>query len=359
MTSQTSVRAAFFTACVVALMCHVFAVGSSAQNGSQFTNWSAFADGAAPVRPKLDCRTLLSLTGYQFSIETARLVPATPDLPEHCHVTGQILPEIRFEVALPTNWKRRFYMFGNGGYAGESLGAPARINSRNMALRQGFVVGQHNTGHDAATEPLATFAANRQKLLDYAYRAVHVTAETSKELIRRYYGIEPAKSYFDGCSTGGRQGLMSAQRFPADFDGIAVGAPVLNFTDTMIGYISELRALEAAPIPLKRSSCSTNASSRNATASTVSPTGSSTIPGAARSIRGSICRYAAGPRTPRTVFQPGRCRRWRRSIRAPGSEKSSSSSEDRCSRKLAARTNLLPPSIGTWRLESRIPTSTP
>src|SRR5215475_4371830 len=143
-------------------------------------------------------------------------------------------------------------MFGNGGYAGETLTATPRVNTRNTALKARFAVAQTNTGHDAAKEPLGTFAVNRQKLLDYAFRAVHVTAETSKRIIREYYGTTPRRSYFDGCSTGGRQGLMSAQRFPEDFDGIVVGAPVLNFTGTMTNYVSIARALEAAPVPLEK-----------------------------------------------------------------------------------------------------------
>src|SRR5262245_40620803 len=143
-------------------------------------------------------------------------------------------------------------MFGNGGYAGESLAAPPRVNTRNAALKARFAVAQTNTGHDAVNEPLGAFAVNRQKLLDYAFRAVHVTAETSKRIINTYYGAAPRRSYFDGCSTGGRQGLMSAQRFPDDFDGIAVGAPVLDFTGTMTNYVSIARALEAAPVPLEK-----------------------------------------------------------------------------------------------------------
>src|SRR5262249_26810167 len=128
----------------------------------------------------------------------------------------------------------------------------ARINTRNTALKAGFAVAQTNTGHDGVNEPLGTFAINRQKLIDYAFRAVHTTAETSKRIIREYYGVGPRKSYFDGCSTGGRQGLMSAQRFPEDFDGIVVGAPVLNFTGTMTNYVAEARAIDAAPIPLEK-----------------------------------------------------------------------------------------------------------
>src|SRR5215510_11819792 len=223
-----------------------------AQNGIQLRNWKPSLNDGAAVKPKRDCGALVSLTGYEFSIETATLVPASGDLPEYCHVTGQIQPEVRFELSLPTSWNNRFYMFGNGGYAGETLTAPQRVNTRNTALKFSFAVAQTNTGHDAPIEPLGTFAVNRQKLIDYAFRAVHVTAETSKRIIREYYGAGPARSYFDGCSTGGRQGLMSAQRFPDDFDGIVVGAPVLDFTGTMTNYVSVVRALEAAPVPLEK-----------------------------------------------------------------------------------------------------------
>ena len=233
----------------------LFSSTALAQNGYQFGNWKpSLNDGAAvkPKRAEAGCSALVSLTGYEFSVETAALVPASGDLPEYCHVTGQIQPEVRFELSLPASWNNRFYMFGNGGYAGESLTAPQRINTRNTALKARFAVAQTNTGHDAANEPLGTFAVNRQKLLDYAFRAVHVTAETSKKIIREYYGAAPARSYFDGCSTGGRQGLISAQRFPDDFDGIVVGAPVLDLTGTNVNRIPRTRALEAAPIPLEK-----------------------------------------------------------------------------------------------------------
>jgi hypothetical protein len=82
-----------------------------------------------------------------------------------------------------------------------------------------------DTGHDTATEPLATFAQNRQKLLDYAFRSLHTTAETGKQIATAYYGSKPTCSSFEGCSTGGRQSLILAQRFPDDFDGIIAGAP--------------------------------------------------------------------------------------------------------------------------------------
>ncbi len=205
--------------------------------------------GEPALPPKCACADLRSLTNYDFSIESATLIPATADAPERCRVKGLIQPEIQFEVNLPARWNRRFYMFGNGGYAGESLDAPNRLGQRNAAIRRGFVVADTNTGHDSATEPLGTFAVNRQKLLDYAFRSLHTTAETGKRIAEAYFGAKPTRSYYEGCSTGGRQGLILAQRFPDDFDGIVAGAPVLNFSGTMIGYTQTLQALAAAPIP--------------------------------------------------------------------------------------------------------------
>ncbi|HEX4946963.1 MAG TPA: tannase/feruloyl esterase family alpha/beta hydrolase, partial [Blastocatellia bacterium] len=208
--------------------------------------------GESALTPKCACADLRSLTNYDFSIESATLIPATTDAPARCRVKGLIQPEIQFEVNLPTTWNRRFYMFGNGGYAGENLDAPNRIGQRVAAIRRGFVVADTNTGHDAATEPLGTFAVNRQKLLDYAFRSLHTTADAGKRIAETYFGAKPTRSYYEGCSTGGRQGLILAQRFPDDFDGLVIGAPVLNFSGTMIGYTQTLQALAKAPIPYSK-----------------------------------------------------------------------------------------------------------
>ena len=208
--------------------------------------------GAQNTKPAMGCGDLRSLTNNEISIASALLVPATADAPEHCRVSGQVLPQVGFEVGLPTQWNGRFYMFGNGGYAGEALDSPARRATAARAMRLGYATAQTDTGHSAATEPLGAFAADRQKLLDYAFRSLHVTAEAAKLLVRTYYGGAPTRSYFEGCSTGGRQGLILAQRFPADFDGIVVGAPVLNFSGTMVAYANDAQALRAAPIPASK-----------------------------------------------------------------------------------------------------------
>lgn len=227
----------------------VLGVCVDAQNGSQFRDWkpTALAD-ERKVSPRAACAAMVSLTGYEFSVTTATSVPASADAPEFCKVSGQILPEVRFEVNLPAAWNGRLYMFGNGGYAGESLEAQGRAANVRRAVARGFAVAQTNTGHDASLEPLGTFAVSPQKFLDYAYRAVHVTAMTAKRVVQAYYDQPATHSYFDGCSTGGRQGLISAQRFPEDFDGIVVGAPVLDFTGTMMSYVTSQRALAAASL---------------------------------------------------------------------------------------------------------------
>ena len=220
-----------------------------AQNGSQFRDWKPAAlAGGGDAKPSVACAALVALTGYEFSVSTAAPVAASADAPEFCRVAGLIPPEVRFELDLPSAWNGRLYMFGNGGYAGENLEAPGRAATARRAVARGFAAVQTNTGHDAASEPLGTFAASPAKFVDYAYRAVHVTALTAKRIAQAYYAAAPRRAYFDGCSTGGRQALIEAQRFPDDFDGIVAGAPVLDFSGTMISYSMIQRALAGAPL---------------------------------------------------------------------------------------------------------------
>jgi feruloyl esterase len=127
-------------------------------------------------------------------------------------VNGLIQPEIRFELNLPANWNRRFYMHGNGGFAGETPEFGPRPLYRANALKLGFATVQTNTGHDAVAEPLATFALSYQKRVDYAFRAVHLTAVEAKRIVAAYYARAASYSYWDGCSTAS-QG-RSRQRFP-------------------------------------------------------------------------------------------------------------------------------------------------
>lgn len=236
-------------------MASVLALPASPQNGYSFLDAaeSKVPYTVASARPQSPCAALVALTNYEFSITSAQLVPASADAPEHCRVSGVIPAEIRFEVNLPTAWNRRLYMHGNGGYAGTPPEEPGRVRTKNAAMRHGFATTYTDTGHDRRVHPLGEFAYNNtQKEIDYSFRAVHLTIVTAKKLVANYYARQAAYSYWDGCSTGGRQGLMSAQRFPEDFDGIVAGAPVLNFSGTMMGYIWKLNALKNAPLKLEK-----------------------------------------------------------------------------------------------------------
>ena len=151
--------------------------------------------------------------------------PAAPPLilPEHCRVALVMRPSsdshIETEVWLPaSNWNGKFQAVGNGGWAGSiSYAAMA------TALQEGYATASNDTGHKGGT---ALFAIDHpEKLVDFAHRAVHEMAVQSKTIIAAYYNRAPRLSYFNGCSTGGRQGLMSAQKYPEDFDAIVAGAP--------------------------------------------------------------------------------------------------------------------------------------
>src|SRR6185503_11976660 len=100
-----------------------------------------------------------------------------------------------------------------------------------------------------AIEPGASFALNRQKLLDFGFRSLHVTAEAAKLFVHKYYGANPSRSYYDGCSQGGRQGLTIAQRFPNDFDGIIAGAPALYNSGNMVARAYWMQGMSANPFP--------------------------------------------------------------------------------------------------------------
>ncbi len=147
---------------------------------------SALVDySKADLAPRITCAKLSAFKDTEIvSIET-QVVPADSGSPEHCRVSGVLSPEIGFEVNLPAQWNRRFYMIGNGGHAGEQPDDPNRAAQRASALQHGFVIATTDTGHNARKEPQATFVmSNPQKAIDYAYRAVHLTATTAKRIAK-------------------------------------------------------------------------------------------------------------------------------------------------------------------------------
>jgi len=198
-----------------------------------FTNSSASKVNydATPLTAGRQCAELVATSNYQYSIISSVEIAATQAAPAHCRVTGIIPTEVRFEVNLPLAWNGRLYMYGNGGLAGTPAIDPVRQSTRDQALRHGFATAYTDTGHDNRVHPGGTFAHhNFHKLVDYGFRAVHLTVTTAKTLAQHLYDQAPDYSYFNGCSTGGRQAMLSAQRFPEDFDGIIAGAPAADYS---------------------------------------------------------------------------------------------------------------------------------
>jgi len=199
---------------------------------------------ATPLRASGDCKSFVSENAGGIRVVSAELIPAKDGVPEHCQINGIIPKEIGFQFNFPLAWNGRVYMYGNGGYAGEDAESPREQASRDVALKNGFATARTDTGHLASKEPLGTFAVDRDKVIDHGYRAVHETVTLAKRLAETFYGRVPSYSYWDGCSTGGRQGVMSAQRYPKDFNGIVAAAPTLRWTDIMIKGLWNQKALE-------------------------------------------------------------------------------------------------------------------
>ncbi|HZJ31527.1 MAG TPA: tannase/feruloyl esterase family alpha/beta hydrolase [Vicinamibacterales bacterium] len=156
-------------------------------------------------------------------------------LPAHCKVAATLTPsadsQIEMELWLPAEgWNGKFLAMGNGAWAGNiSLDAIA------VGLRRGYATASNDTGHTGGS---ASFAVGHpEKLVDFAYRAMHEMAVQSKTIIRAFYGRAPQLSYYQGCSTGGRQGMMEAQRYPEDFDAIIAGAPVYNMVHLNVSQV--------------------------------------------------------------------------------------------------------------------------
>jgi feruloyl esterase len=177
----------------------------------------------APASPQTACESLVD--ALFLTITRATLKPKSATAPAHCYVQGTLSGRIRFhmQLPLPADWNGRLVNIGDGGKDGV-------LNLADHRVAQGYAVANSNSGHDAGAEPRATFAdEDLDSVIDFGHRAVHLTANASKSLVRYYYGRPARFTYFEGCSTGGRQGLMEAQRYPDDFDGIVAGAPVFDY----------------------------------------------------------------------------------------------------------------------------------
>lgn len=195
------------------------------------------------------------------SITSVGAVAADAQFPKYCRVEGVVDREITYELRLPEGWNGKFLFQGYGGLDGAPpaltqtlvLGSPGTP----LALQRSYAVVTTDTGHRGAILPGTTapvydgnWALNDvERQVNFAHRSTHVVGETAKAIIKAYYGEPPRYSYYHGCSGGGRQAVMVAQRYPADFNGVVAGAPWLSFTRQTLGFTWISQTLTRSPIP--------------------------------------------------------------------------------------------------------------
>jgi feruloyl esterase len=243
---------------------HRFPIASlilSAAAATVFVRAQGQAPQPPPVVPKslvdksepvTSCETLKSVTLPNTTIDAAVVDPGNQTIPASCRVTATVThppadDRVKIWIGLPmTNWNGRFQGVGGGGFSGGSANGVAQ------PLRAGYAAGSTDTGHEGGSGSFALDAngqLNWQLIRDNAYLGIHDMTVTGKALVQTFYGTPPQKSYFNGCSTGGRQGLSEAQRYPADYDGILSGAPAINFAELHVAQLwGHLVMLEAKTI---------------------------------------------------------------------------------------------------------------
>ena len=201
------------------------------------------AASAQTVTPKHACGDLVKFDAPAVVFKKAESVPATASLPAHCLVEGTINPRtgangmkfgIGFELRLPDAWTERFLFQGGGGMNGFVRPAEGRIPISGVtarpALARGFAVASTDSGHEGKGGPAlastdSSFGVDQQARIDQAYGGFMTVMELAQRMVPFYYGQSWKKAYFMGCSNGGRQALLAAQRFPLAFDGVMSVAP--------------------------------------------------------------------------------------------------------------------------------------
>jgi pimeloyl-ACP methyl ester carboxylesterase len=194
--------------------------------------------GSLPAAPT-ECAALKTLQLPDLTISEAVAVPTATSgaiRAAHCRVTGVVGREIRFTLLLPDQWNRKFMMGGGGGFV-EGID-----NQSATSVNFGYATAGTDTGHQGRAVDAVWALDNVERQLNFGHVAIHRVAEASKAIIRARYSAAPSRSYFNGCSNGGRQALMEAQRYPDDFDGIVAGAPAYDFTGLAAQFVMDIKA---------------------------------------------------------------------------------------------------------------------
>jgi hypothetical protein len=214
----------------------------------------AIGAASAAALSAATCDGIASLQLPNAAITAAESHPAGPFAPptgqpvrvsvDFCRIALTLRPsadsDIRVEIWMPAaNWNGKFQGIGNGGFAGSM----AYENGLAAAVSAGYATAATDTGHRAGGTDAAWALGHPEKIADFGYRAIHETALAAKTVIRAFYGAAPKHSYFNSCSNGGRQALMEAQRYPADYDGIVAGAPAYPWARLLTSSVFDAQAL--------------------------------------------------------------------------------------------------------------------
>ena len=220
----------------------LLAVGLAGCFGSGDVGLTA-AESCSALAAAVVSKDQIGLPTNGARVTTTTLVAATSTLPEYCQVVGVIAPvdsttgyDINFRVNLPTSWNYKAMHFGGGGFNGNVVAgtglAPSAPPDTTPPLGLGYSTFGSDSGHPSAVG--TTFGSKEESLVNFGHAQLKKTRDVAVQLMTRRYGKSPSKTYWVGSSQGGREGLTVAQRFPADYDGILVRVPVLNFTGLQI-----------------------------------------------------------------------------------------------------------------------------
>jgi len=188
---------------------------------------------------RVDCADLAGRRIADAQIVSAALVAATATLPEYCNVRGLIEPKLNFELRLPTDWNSKLHYGGGGGYNGA---IPPLTPG---ALQKGFAQVSSDSGHQGSALDASFIQNDPLAAAQFGFLSVPTVAHSAREIVRVYYRRLPLKSYFEGCSNGGREALMTVQRFPWLFDGVIARAPAYNWDGIMGAFNRTAKALAA------------------------------------------------------------------------------------------------------------------
>jgi feruloyl esterase len=234
--------------------------------------WAQTASAQANDEARQACSSLMSLSTASFKVETAEWVaastrpPSPPaaagsggpeganiDAPEHCLFRVTLdprpsgIPDMSYgtgiELRLPASWNGRLLFRVAEDSTAHCLPAVGSVRGFSSALARGFAVVSSDSGHRGRNAIDGRFGTDQQARLDFAYQAVARTTREAKSLLARFYGRGPNRSYYMGCSTGGREAMLAAQRLPLEFDGVVAGNPSFDLTRIVINQIWSLQTV--------------------------------------------------------------------------------------------------------------------